>query len=109
MSRGIHRYVVTAAAVTALAGASVVTASPAQAISGPLQTFTATATELSAVNQLWYTPLGPIINFPVTISRVVDGSDVPVASGSGFVTYQCDGAAVNTYTAVGKTLTVPCG
>ncbi|MEV6826634.1 hypothetical protein [Amycolatopsis sp. NPDC051102] len=82
---------------------------PAHAISGLIQNFAATATTLSAVNQLSNFPLGPIIPLPVSISRLVGGSEQVVASGVGFVQYQCDGAAINTYTAVGKELTVPCG
>jgi hypothetical protein len=106
MPRRFHRYAVVAAGVALLAG---VTATPAYALGGPIQTFTATATTLTAVNEYSYWPLGPTILFPVSISRVVDGSAQVVASGKGFVQYKCNGAAVNTYTALDKTLTVPCG
>ena len=109
MAHRLSRYAVAAAAVTALAGASVVTAAPAQAVNGSTVTFTFTSNRLVAVNELSYFPLGPTFLFPAPISRVVDGSAQVVASGSGMVTYQCQGTAINTYTAVGQELTVPCG
>ena len=89
-----------------LTGAGV---APAQAVSGPIRSFTATATTLTAVNQYSYFPLGPIIPLAVSISRIVDGGTQVVASGKGVVRYQCDGAALNTYTANGMELTGPCG
>lgn len=85
-----------------------VTAAPAHA-AGLIQSFSATATTLTAVNEMSYFPLGPIIPLPVSISRVVGGASQVVASGSGFVQYQCNGSATNTYTAVGRELRVPCG
>lgn len=108
------RIAVTTAAVTVLAGAAIATASPAQALSGPVQSLAAepndtAPTQLIATNLVIEPGLGPIINFPVTIYRVVDGAQQAVASGTGNAVYQCAGAAVHTYTAVGKTLTVPCG
>jgi hypothetical protein len=103
------RYAVIAAAATLLTGGSVATATPADALSGPIQSFTASATALTAVNKMSYFPLGPIIPLPVSISRLVDGSAQVVAGGTGVARYQCDGTAINTYIAVGKELTVPCG
>jgi hypothetical protein len=90
-------------------GGAVATAAPAYALGGPIQTFNATATTLTAVNEISYWPLGPTVPLPVSISRVVNGSEQVVASGTGFVQYTCNGAVVNTYTAPGKELTVPCG
>lgn len=104
-----HRISVVAVAVALLTGGGVATAAPAHALGGPIQNFTASATTLTAVNKISYFPLGPTILFPVSISRVVDGSEQVVASGKGFVQYQCNGTALNTYTAVGMQLSVPCG
>ncbi|MEV6872901.1 hypothetical protein [Amycolatopsis sp. NPDC051128] len=95
-------------AVAFLTGGAVATASPAQAADGLNQYFVASATSLFAVNQIWNFP-GPSFPLPVSISRLVDGSPQVVASGRGSVSYQCNGTAINTYTAVGKELTVPCG
>ncbi|EOD70411.1 hypothetical protein H480_00962 [Amycolatopsis vancoresmycina DSM 44592] len=94
-----------ASGVALLTGATTV---PAHA-AGVIQNFSATATTLNAVNEISYFPLGPIIPLPVSISRVVDGSPQVVASGKGFVQYQCNGTAVTTYTALDRQLTVPCG
>ncbi|MEV6610120.1 hypothetical protein [Kutzneria sp. NPDC051319] len=109
MSRRNHRYVLIAATVATVMSGAVATAAPAHALGGPIQTFTATSTTLTAVNEISYWPLGPTVLFPVSISRLVNGVEQVVASGKGFVQYTCNGAAVNTYTAVGKELTVPCG
>jgi hypothetical protein len=109
MSKISNRYALTAAAVVVLAGGAIATASPAQALDGPITTFTATSTALTATDIDFLSPLGPVIPFPVSISRLVHGSAQVVASGRGSAVYQCDGSAVNTYTAVGKQLTVPCG
>jgi hypothetical protein len=109
MSRRIQRPVLIAATVATLMGGAVATAAPAHALGGPIQSFTATATTLTAVNEISYWPLGPTVPLPVSISRVVGGTEQVVASGNGFVQYTCNGTAVNTYTAVGKELTVSCG
>lgn len=108
MSRSFRRSAVIATMVALLAGGMVATATPAYAISGNVG-FTATATELTAVDIISYWPLGPVIMFPVTISRAVDGTEQEVASGRGSANYECNGTAMNTYTAVGRRLTVPCG
>jgi hypothetical protein len=108
MSNSFRRSAVIAAMVALLTGGMVATATPAYAISSNVS-FTATATELTAVDILSFWPLGPIIMFPVSISRVVDGTEQEVASGRGVARYQCNGTAVNTYTAIGQQLTVPCG
>lgn len=109
MPHRFPRYAVIAAAVALLTGGAVATATPAHAVAGPIQSFTASATTLTAVNEYSYWPLGPIVPLPVSISRMVNGSAQVVASGKGSVRYQCDGTAINTYTAIGKELTVPCG
>ena len=109
MPHRFQRSTVIVVAVALLTGGAVAAATPAHALGGTIQTFTATATTLTAVNEISYWPLGPTILFPVSISRLVDGSEQVVASGKGFVQYQCNGTAVNTYTAVGKELTGPCG
>ncbi|MEU4524913.1 hypothetical protein AB0F52_40105 [Amycolatopsis sp. NPDC024027] len=106
MTHRISRYAAIAVGVVALTGAGV---TPAHAVSGPIQSFTFTGTALTAVNEYSYFPLGPIIPLPVSISRLVDGSAQVVASGKGVVQYQCNGAAINTYTANGVVLSVPCG
>ncbi|MFF1608454.1 hypothetical protein ACFVYA_11790 [Amycolatopsis sp. NPDC058278] len=106
MTHRISRYAAIVVGVVALTGAGV---APAHAVSGPIRSFTATATTLTAVNQYSYFPLGPIIPLPVSISRLVDGAAQVVASGKGVVQYQCDGTAINTYTANGVVLSVPCG
>lgn len=106
MTHRISRYAAITVGVVALTGAGV---APAHAVGGPIRSFTATATTLTAVNQYSYFPLGPIIPFPVSISRLVDGGAQVVADGKGFVQYRCTGAAINTYTANGVELTVPCG
>lgn len=106
MSHNFRRYAAIAAGVALLTG---VTATPAYALGGTTMTFTDHSTYLTAVDQISYWPLGPTILLPVSISRVVDGTEQVVASGKGFVEYQCNGTAINTYTAVGKELTVPCG
>ena len=108
MSLGIPWYAVTIAAAALSVGSLPATTSTSAA-NNEILSFTATSTTLTAVAELSYFPLGPIIPLPVTISRVVNGTAQVVASGKGSVTYQCQGTAVNTYTAVGKTLTVPCG
>ena len=51
---------------------------PAHAVSGPIRSFTATATTLTEYS---YFPLGPIIPLPVTISRLVDGTAQVVPCG----------------------------
>jgi hypothetical protein len=56
-----------------------------------------------------YFPLGPIIPLPVSSSRLAGGSAQVVAGGVGVVHHRCSGAALTTYTAVGRELTVPCG
>jgi len=104
-----HRFIVTTAAVAVLSGSAVATAAPAHAAGGLVRYFTASATTLTAVSYMSNFPLGPNIPLPVSISRVVDGSTQVVAGGNGTVQYQCNGTAINTYTAVGKELTVPCG
>lgn len=117
MSKPFHRYALTAATIALLAGGALVTAAPAQAVQPAGITIVnfvanpnATApTTLDAHDIVSSGPLGATFNFPVSISRVVDGSTQVVASGMGFATYHCDGTAVNTYTAIGQTLTVPCG
>ncbi|MFB9685640.1 hypothetical protein [Amycolatopsis plumensis] len=106
MTHRMSRYAVIAVGVLALSGAGV---APAQAVSGPIQSFTFNGTTLTAVNQYSYFPLGPIIPLPVSISRVVDGTAQVVASGKGVVRYPCNGTAINTYTANGVQLSVPCG
>jgi hypothetical protein len=108
MPHRISRFSAITSAVVLLTGGGVATAAPAHALGTPFRTFTAYTTELIAVNELSTFP-GPWIPFPVSISRVVDGSAQVVASGVGSVTYRCNGTAVNTYTAVDKVLTVPCG
>ncbi|MGW4059275.1 hypothetical protein ACWEGE_13390 [Amycolatopsis sp. NPDC004747] len=100
-----RRIAVIASGIALLTGA---TTAPAHA-AGVIRNFSATATTLTAVNEISYFPLGPIIPLPVSISRVVDGAPQVVASGQGFVQYQCNGTATNTYTAVDRELTVPCG
>lgn len=111
MSHGIQRCVTVAAAVAVVVGGSVTTVTAAPALGGYTITFTyePKLSELVAVNELSYFPLGPTILFPVSISRVVNGAEQVVASGKGFLTYRCDGTEVTTYRAVGKELTVPCG
>jgi hypothetical protein len=109
MPNRFHRYAVLAAAVALLTGGGLATATPAHALGGVIQSFTATSTTLTAVDKISNFPLGPIIPLPVSISRLVDGSAQVVASGVGSVQYQCNGTAINTYTAVGRELTVPCG
>lgn len=114
MSTRFARFALTAVALAGLAGTTVATATPAQALSGPIQFLTAepndtAPTQLVAANEVAEPGLGPIIPLPVTIYRVVDGANQAVASGTGTVVYPCAGDSVNTYTAVGKTLTVPCG
>jgi hypothetical protein len=109
MPHRFHRYPVIAAAVALLTTGALATAPTAHALGGTIQTFTATATTLTAVNEISYWPLGPTIMLPVSISRLVNGSAQVVASGKGFVQYQCNGTAINTYTAIDKELTVPCG
>jgi hypothetical protein len=104
-----HRYAVITVAVAFLTGGAVATASPAQATVRLNQMFYAIGPTLTAVNEVWNFP-GPNIPLPVSISRLVDGSPQVVASSAwGRVNYQCNGTAINTYTAVGKELTVPCG
>ncbi|OXM61933.1 hypothetical protein CF165_36920 [Amycolatopsis vastitatis] len=98
-----------AAAVALLTGGSVAAAGPAHAINGQVRLFMATSTELFARSGISNFPLGPFIPFPVSISRVVDGSAQVVASGVGTATYRCNGTAINTYTALDQELTVPCG
>ncbi len=117
MSKTFNRYAVTAAAVAVMAGGAVATASPVQAVQAAGLTIVnlvaspnaAAPTTLIAHDIVSAGPLGATFNFPVSISRLVDGSAQVVASGMGTATYQCNGSAVNTYTAVGKELTVPCG
>ncbi|WP_410611224.1 hypothetical protein [Amycolatopsis sp. lyj-109] len=106
MSHRMARYAVIAVGVVSLTGAGV---APAHAVGGPTRTFTFSGTSLTAVNKYSYFPLGPTILFPVSISRLTDGSAQVVASGKGFVQYQCSGTAINTYTANDMELTVPCG
>ncbi|MGW3963763.1 hypothetical protein ACWED2_28380 [Amycolatopsis sp. NPDC005003] len=100
------RYTAIAVGVVSLTGAGV---GPAHAVSGPIQSFTFRGSTLTAVNEYSYFPLGPIIPLPVSISRLTGGAAQVVASGKGFVQYQCSGTAANTYTANGVELTVPCG
>lgn len=95
-----------ASAVVLLAGGGVATAAT---VNGRIVGFTATATTLTAVNRISNFPLGPVIPSPATIYRMVDGSPQVVADGLGFVQYQCNGTTINTYTAVGRELTVPRG
>lgn len=107
--RPFFRISVIASAVVLMTGGGVATAAPGDTVNGQIVGFTATATTLTAVNRISNFPLGPIIPLPATIYRVVGGSPQVVADGVGFVQYQCDGTAINTYTAVGRELTVPCG
>jgi hypothetical protein len=114
MAKTFNRYAVTAAAVAVLAGGAVTTASPAQAVGPTIVNLVASPnaaapTTLIAHDIVSAGPLGATFNFPVSISRLIDGSAQVVASGKGTATYQCNGSAINTYTAVGKELTVPCG
>jgi hypothetical protein len=54
-----------------------------------------------------------VINFPVTISRIVGATSTQVASGLGSATYVCNGTAENEYSATGPALddvfTAACG
>lgn len=50
-----------------------------------------------------------IINFPVNLLEMVDGTWVVVANGSGVVEHLCVGTTAHEYTSVGVTATFPCG
>jgi hypothetical protein len=77
----------------------------------PVRGLSGSSTEVSAINEdICISSSGSTIEkFDVTVSRLVSGSWVVVASGLGVATYVCVGTTSYEYSAVGTTGTYACG
>ncbi len=100
-----------ASGVTAGAQAATPQVTPPPPVCTPLRTLSSNSTSVSAISEtICVGALGTtIIKYAVTLTRLVNGTWVLVASGTGEVTHVCVGKTSYEYAALGFTATYACG